>query len=130
MNSSASADLQSSVSSSSEQSYSSDLSSLFQSLPPTLRRNLCLTVFSYFDGSSLFHKVSLLNHSYRNNITSSGLLDQPKEICVSNKGELDTKNCQYGFNLATSINFNIGYSSPNQSNFDILKALNLRNSLN
>ena len=48
-----------------------------------LTKNTRLLIFSYLDGTTLYHKIALINKETRASLPDSGLLDQLKELCCS-----------------------------------------------
>jgi hypothetical protein len=45
-----------------------------------LSKHTRLLTFSYLDGSTLYHKIALLNKEMRASLPNSGLLDQLKQL--------------------------------------------------
>ena len=62
---------------------------------PLLCSNLRLVLFSYLPGTTLFHKISLINKATRKALPDSALLDQIIVIPIKIKEILDQKTSGY-----------------------------------
>lgn len=79
----------------------------FGGFAPGFKHNFMLMVFSYFNGSDIFHVFSLLNKSIRDELPTSGLLDQEKILRVKlQPAHKELMNhIAYGLKLADTVDF-------------------------
>ncbi len=64
--------------------------------------NLRLVVFSYLTGADLYHKIALLDKSYRKTLPISGLLDQEKLLKLKKIPARKT-NLMYAFQIVDVV---------------------------